>query len=1855
MKGISKSKLSRIVAAVLCIAMIFSAVPLMALADTTLQVTELEILNASFEEGGEDSVGKFPPHYTRGGGGTDVIIRVSSDYAYDGNYSLEITKNAGILGAGARTKPIEIEPGETYYVETMVRGLSQAGATASLYIEYWSSMEIDNVNVTNRVDHAIFYATPSDKWESLGGSLKAPENAVCITLLVYQASSSSGTFYFDNVRIFKQDEAFILYQIDRAVQGNDKNMLASVLGSGITGFSNVLNGNTIYYLAHFAEQRAAKGEPLSKEEIQSAINYVNENKSEMEIKVLNKATETLNKTMTLSKTGFIGIPDDAKEAADNIGARVEWVAVSGTDQDLFQISDNLLKLLSLPPFGSINGSAQLTLRFTLNKSTVDAIYDVTIEPYTDIIEYAMDQLTFETIANGNESPLAVITDLELPTTVEGLNVTWSSDNPAVVTNTGSIIRPGYDEQDVPVILSATFEGEKEKKIGLIVRSKSYDESKPLIIRNYDFENTMPGGKGDWISYEGSTFAVSDEVSFINWQSMKLWDTTVSSSVSVLSPSIFGVNEGDIVRAGVMMYAEGEACTPVVMVKFYNILAQECGNFEAYYDTAKLGTWQNVSLQAVAPVGAVTARILISSSNPSMGEIYFDAVRAEVLPLIKNGGFEYGAEYWTLNGTAEISNEQIISGNYSLKLDDGDTAVSSRINVIPGLEYTLGARISGEGKAQAKLRFFDAQGVKISEKVAKTTEEGLLWNLAYAPYSANFVEVELASEAGEIYFDEINLFVTFVGTDIADGSFERMAENDTTWKLPEQVLVPIQNPGFEEEGGWIATTTAGTMSITDSKAYEGSKSLKLIKTLSGGFGVRSDQLEITPGKSYTLSAKYQGTGTASAYIEFWNQNGAYPTDPNVTNRIKEKHIDFSLPSSEWKTLTFSETAPENAVYMTVLFYQKSGNPTGELYVDDVMVFTERLGEFDYSAAITEEFKTDGNVGLQLQAGESVDSNEIPVLAGKEYEAVVDVKAPAGAAVMTLNLYNHTGAQLGSYSVSNTMENEAEKLKISCVPPLNTFYAVVTLKAVGHTAYFDNANLYSITTSVSNASFENVNIYTSGPTPYNWSSFGDVSIRSAGDTDLNNIPGGVSTLLVFGKDGGVRSSMISTIEAGKSYTAGIKARMVSGGVALLRIDYFDSDFTLLGSSDTTVIAGNEYKHYTASGEAPDNSSYATVVVEPFAGIVQIDCAEFAPTILPVGTYTQLFIDDYVIESMEDTVRTFHQAQKSEPIIAPGGGNPWENNGAYMYGNVIYDKDEKIYKMWYSAFNANYVGGGDAASVMTCYATSTDGINWTRPNLGMVEYLGSTNNNIIGNYHIASVHKDYDEPDPAKRYKMTTYLHNGRYSVLYSPDGLNWTFSGVTIPGGDVITSAYDKTNDRYIALAKIGIARRDHHMTVSDDMSSWSVPILMNSLCDPIDAQNNVRADCYGMGFYPYEGVYIGFDWIFYITDHGRFMSGTIDNHLVFSRDLTEDWQRPTREAIIPLGPEGSIDDGMIFTASSAIEMGDEVWMYTGVWDGDHGLAFRDCAIIISKWRRDGFASLDTGSNGVITTKKLLMEGGKRLVLNADASEGQILVELLNSAGNPISGFTKDDCDPINTDSVSHTVSWNGNKDISSLEGRVVKVKIYAENSSIYSFGFKEEEGAEDIQAVAEDKEALTEELIKGNNPDLDNVTEDLNLVTSIPDGSGCDISWSSSNEAVIAPDGKVTRSEEGDEVVTLTATITRGVASDTKEFTVTVKQKEKDYILEIGSESAGGAGYTRTITISGAKADDLTGKYLVVQFTEGTGVNAKVTVIMMSALSQEATVSYQVAGTRVEAWLASGLPDLIGEDMGVTVYAYASTN
>ena len=96
------------------------------------------------------------------------------------------------------------------------------------------------------------------------------------------------------------------------------------------------------------------------------------------------------------------------------------------------------------------------------------------------------------------------------------------------------------------------------------------------------------------------------------------------------------------------------------------------------------------------------------------------------------------------------------------------------------------------------------------------------------------------------------------------------------------------------------------------------------------------------------------------------------------------------------------------------------------------------------------------------------------------------------------------------------------------------------------------------------------------------------------------------------------------------------------------------------------------------------------------------------IDVGSQKQLFIDQKFISSSRGVSLQINPARKMGPVIRPE--HPWEKEWCGAWLSVI--EDDGLYKMWYRAQSKDYKG-------MLCYATSTDGVNWEKPELILVEY--------------------------------------------------------------------------------------------------------------------------------------------------------------------------------------------------------------------------------------------------------------------------------------------------------------------------------------------------------------------------------------------------------------------------------------------------------------------------------------------------------------------------------------------------------
>tara|TARA_B100000614_G_scaffold59808_1_gene52987 strand:- start:764 stop:3382 length:2619 start_codon:yes stop_codon:yes gene_type:complete len=186
-----------------------------------------------------------------------------------------------------------------------------------------------------------------------------------------------------------------------------------------------------------------------------------------------------------------------------------------------------------------------------------------------------------------------------------------------------------------------------------------------------------------------------------------------------------------------------------------------------------------------------------------------------------------------------------------------------------------------------------------------------------------------------------------------------------------------------------------------------------------------------------------------------------------------------------------------------------------------------------------------------------------------------------------------------------------------------------------------------------------------------------------------------------------------------------------------------------------------------------------------------------ITPQKREKYLVLDSRIIESTKNAKLTIGEVrkEKSNPLFVED--RTWEPRYDNMYPNVIYDEEENLYKCWYCPFivdqrttktvpeNRNpsltpYMSARPAGrEEAMLYATSADGINWTKPNLGIVNFNGNSNNNIVSRgLSGAGVIKDELEKLPGRRYKAF-YCSNSGYKMRYSSDGLNWG-DEVALPG-------------------------------------------------------------------------------------------------------------------------------------------------------------------------------------------------------------------------------------------------------------------------------------------------------------------------------------------------------------------------------------------------------------------------------------------------------------------------------------------
>ena len=487
-----------------------------------------------------------------------------------------------------------------------------------------------------------------------------------------------------------------------------------------------------------------------------------------------------------------------------------------------------------------------------------------------------------------------------------------------------------------------------------------------------------------------------------------------------------------------------------------------------------------------------------------------------------------------------------------------------------------------------------------------------------------------------------------------------------------------------------------------------------------------------------------------------------------------------------------------------------------------------------------------------------------------------------------------------------------------------------------------------------------------------------------------------------------------------------------------------------------------------------------------------------ILEIGSRRELFVDYYLVDSMDNVELKLHEPRNEG--VALQLDQPWESPYA-CYFTVF--KEEDRYRMYYRGLNDPSSGGG-GHSASTCYAESSDGIVWERPQLGLVEINGSYDNNAIttgSNYGSSIAIDENRQPnsnyfsvtmdtrpgvDPSERFKA---LSGSPPSAFAFEDGIHWNrltqepVMSHDKPAWDSQNVAFwSESEGCYVAyvrewkllgntleessleyrkrFGKDGHGLRWISRTTSDDFVNWT-PLVQMDCGDTPDEQ------LYTNGTHPYfRAPHI------YISLAKRFMEGRkalpdeqaeqlfADGVVKYYSDSSDSvfmtsrggnrYDRTFMEGFIRPGPSPRDWINRDNTPALGVVPGGDRDMYI------YRLSqYGQPTVHLSRYsiRLDGFISVNADySGGEFVTKPFKFKGDKLEINYATSAAGGIQVEILNQEGFPIAGYRLEECPEFFGDEIDRVVEWKNGPDVGILEGKVVRLRFYMKDADLYSIKF-----------------------------------------------------------------------------------------------------------------------------------------------------------------------------------------------------------
>jgi hypothetical protein len=479
-------------------------------------------------------------------------------------------------------------------------------------------------------------------------------------------------------------------------------------------------------------------------------------------------------------------------------------------------------------------------------------------------------------------------------------------------------------------------------------------------------------------------------------------------------------------------------------------------------------------------------------------------------------------------------------------------------------------------------------------------------------------------------------------------------------------------------------------------------------------------------------------------------------------------------------------------------------------------------------------------------------------------------------------------------------------------------------------------------------------------------------------------------------------------------------------------------------------------------------------------------------------ELLIDDTMIEMSAGVKRKIHSPvhHRLNPLVVP---DKWHEGMITSAKSVLYDPEDKLFKMWYMCGTILEKQRIDNNELYTAYAVSDDGINWRKPEPGVVELAGRRDHNIVllperdneKAYLGFTGRKRWLDsvilnPKPHSRddkFVAVGFDQGWRGSYLaFSPDGINWRMEEKPFWRTPVDASgwgddnlqclAYDQIADKWRLYRRLSYQESERLFAAPGD-ENWKMPdrcmrIMGYADSDDLRDWNNHRiilypdgnddpdVEFYGMTCSRYGSGHVGFLWVYHMAPEKEY----IDIELISSRDGMNFDRCCRHQPFIANGPDGSYNHE-ILTASQneLITVDDEIYLYYVGCNYKHtGEALRRSysrqTTSLATLPRDRFVSFETGYPQPcrLVTKPFKLEPAHlNLYLNAATwGEGFIQVEILSRDWKVLSGFSSAESLPFRGNNLAQRAVWKNKQNLSELAGREIRIKFDMADARIHAF-------------------------------------------------------------------------------------------------------------------------------------------------------------------------------------------------------------